>query len=94
MQDNVLEFIQRRFKDDCHWIDGNCYFFAVILKSRFPEGKIFYDVIYGHFVFQYQNQFYDWTGLYKIKDGHLVSWDEFDEYDSLQKQVIIKYCIM
>ena len=94
MQDEVLEFINRRFKNDCNWMSGNCYFFAVILKNRFPEGKILYDVIYGHFVFQYQNQFYDWTGVYKLTDGFLVYWDEFDKYDSLQKKIIIRDCIM
>ena len=94
MNDKVLEFIHRRFKNDCNWLNGNCYFFAVILKSRFPEGKIFYDVVYGHFVFQYQNQYYDWTGIYKSTDGFLVSWDEFDKYDSLQKKRIAQDCIM
>ena len=90
----VLEFINRRFKSDCSWMTGNCYFFAVILKSRFPEGKIYYDVIAGHFVFQYQNKFYDWTGLYHSNDAILVSWDEFDQYDSLRKEIIIRDCIM
>lgn len=94
MKNEVLEFIHRRFKNDCNWVTGNCYFFAIILKSRFPKGRVFYDVIYGHFVFQYQNQYYDWTGLYKLTDGILVAWDEFDTYDSLLKQRIIRDCIM
>jgi hypothetical protein len=94
MQNEVLDFISRRFKNDCNWMTGNCYFFAVILKSRFSEGSIYYDVIVGHFVFKYQNKFYDWTGLYHFDDSNLVSWDEFDKYDSLQKEVIIRDCIM
>lgn len=94
MQNDVLEFINRRFKIDCNWVDGNCFFFAVILKSRFQDGEIFYDVINGHFVFKYQNNFYDWNGLYHHSDTILISWDGFDNYDVLQKKTIIRDCIM
>ena len=93
MSDNpITEFIQRRFKTDNQWLKGNCYYFAVILKDRFPDGVIWYDVIYGHFCFQYGDKYYDWSGEIKPK-GVLIQWDVFDEYDSTQKQRIIRYCI-
>lgn len=89
----IQEFIQRRFKSDCNWLSGNCYYFSLILKDRFPDGIIYYDVIDGHFVFRYQEKYYDWSG--KIHpEGYLVEWDKFDKYDSSQKQVIIRDCIM
>lgn len=97
--DEILEFIKRRFAtvNNC-WLNGNCYYFAVMLKARFPEGKIFYDVVDSHFVFQYQNYYYDWLGWIpyynETNQHHLVSWDDFDEYDSLLKQRIIRDCIM
>ena len=98
MADKVLEFIQKRFRKDCDWINGNCYYFAVILKDRFPEGTIYYDVIHGHFVFEYEinNEkcLYDWVGIYDCTDGYLVEWDKFDESDVLQKDRIIRDCIM
>ena len=93
MENEVLEFIQRRFRIDCKWVDGNCYYFTIILKNRFPEGKIYYDVIDGHFIFKYYDKFYDWTGIIE-PDGYLVEWDKFDEYDSLQKESIVKWCIL
>lgn len=93
MNDEILDFIQKRFKDDCNWVTGNCYYFAIILKDRFPKGKIFYDVIYGHFIFQYQDKYYDWYGIVNPV-GFLVEWDKFDEYDSLLKQIVIRDCIM
>ena len=36
-EEQILAFIKRRFSQDCNWIDGNCYYFATILKTRFPE---------------------------------------------------------
>lgn len=95
MKNNVLDFIQRRFRIDCNWTTGNCYYFAVILKDRFPEGKIYYDVILGHFLFCYQDVFYDWNGIVDlISTEHLKEWKKFDDYDSLQKKRIIKDCIL
>ncbi len=91
--DSIVEFISRRFSNDCSWISGNCYYFSIILKDRFPNGIIYYDVINGHFIFKYNDNFYDWTG--KINpDGYLVEWDQFDKYDSLQRQRIILDCIL
>lgn len=94
----VLEFIERRFKGDCNWTTGNCYYFAVILKDRFPEGKIYYDVINCHFVFGYQDNygwsFYDWNGFVSPNSRILIEWDRFDKYDSLRKERIIRDCIM
>lgn len=91
--DEVTEFIQRRFKLDCNWTSGNCYYFAKILKDRFPEGVIFYDVTDGHFIFLYGNKYYDWTGCI-TPIGHLVEWNKFEKYDCLQKERIIRDCIM
>ena len=93
MEDKVLEFIQRRFKKDCNWLDGNCYYFAIILKDRFPEGKIFYDVIIGHFVFKYQDKLYDWNGIFN-SEKLLVDWENFNVYDHLLEKRIIRDCIM
>ena len=95
MQDEVLEFINRRFKKDCDWLNGNCYYFALILKDRFPESRIVYDTIYGHFFIEYQGKCYDHAGERVYPGGsYAVYWDEFDQYDRLVKERIIRDCIM
>lgn len=91
--DKIIEFTKRRFPIDNHWIDGNCFFYAQILKSVWADGIIFYDVHNGHFIFKYNGKYYDWTGIIE-PDGYLVEWDKFEEYDPLQKQVIIRDCIL
>lgn len=93
IQDEVLEFIHRRFPIDSHFLDGNCFYFSQLLLLRFPTGSVWYDVILGHFIFLYNGKYYDWTGEVH-PDGYLVEWDKFDEYDSLLKQRIIRDCIM
>ena len=95
MQDEVLEFINRRFPKDCNWLNGNCYYFALILKDRFPNGRILYDAIYGHFIFHLNGKAYDYSGELVWPGGvYAVYWDEFDKYDPLVKQRIIRDCIM
>ncbi len=54
---NIIKFIKRRFPNDSNWLNGNCFYFAVILKNRFPKGVIFYDVVIDHFVFMYKKPF-------------------------------------
>ena len=93
---DVLEYIDvinRRFAKNGKWDSENCYYFSVILKDRFPGGDIYYDVINGHFSYEYNGIHYDHTGAF-IPDGYLVRWDDFDEYDSIQKARIVRDCIM
>lgn len=90
----IEDFISKRFKTDCEWLSGNCYYFAVILKERFG-GDIYYDDIFGHFTVMIEGKLYDWKGHHKItEDEHWIKWDEYDEYDSFLKQRIIRDCIL
>ena len=96
MENRVLDFIQRRFLNDCHWTDGNCYYFAVILRDRFyPNADILYDVINGHFVTKINGIMYDWNGVVSDDGEHrYVRWDDFDRYDGLQRQRVENDCIL
>ncbi len=89
IRSDVLEFIYRRFKDDCNWTSGNCYYFAKILKARFPEAKIYYDVINGHFLCKIGKYFYDYNGI-NINRDKKVRWSLFWFYDRLLYHRIIR----
>ena len=87
--DLVLEFIHRRFSKDCDWLCGNCYYFCIILQARFPTGTIWYDLVKGHFVFKYNNKFYDWSGIIKTDIDDCINWQyAFNEDFSLYKRII------
>lgn len=92
-EEDILDFIQRRFPKDHNWCTENCYYFALILNDRFPGGKIYYDVINGHFSYKYGGKFYDHTGEIK-PDGYLVDWMRFSDYDDLQYKIVIRDCIL
>lgn len=62
--EEILEFIFRRFPKDSNWLDGNCYFFAKILEAAF-QGVIYYDPIAGHFLFKQGDYYYDWAGAHQ-----------------------------
>jgi len=63
-KEKIEDFIKRRFPDDSNWTQGNCYYFAKILELRFPGGKVMYEPIDGHFLYQYNGRYYDHDGLY------------------------------
>lgn len=76
---------------------GFCYWFAVILKNRFPEMRIFYDLIDGHF-FCYDletKSCYDAIG--KFKQSYPLSryadWEEYASIDPSHYNRILKSCV-
>ena len=79
--------------NDSNWTDGNCFYFAIILQTRFPDGIIYYDVVQGHFLFEYQGNYYDWDGIQSPSLSSLVKWEDFYEYDASRMERIIRDCI-
>jgi len=57
---------------------GYCYWFAFILKNRFPKGEIYYNAM-NHFVLKYNNRLYDITGdcTDNWDNEFLMHWDSF-----------------
>ena len=90
----VKEFISRRFDQDCHWTDGNCYWFANILVTRFPSLDIYYFPHQGHFVAGNAWEFYDWTGRVEpLKDEPAILLYDLKQNDPLWYSHLIRDCI-
>ena len=88
----VEEFIKRRFSDDCNWTNGNCLWFALILKKRFPKAKIFYLPVDGHFVVKYKHKYYDWTGEIKLTEK-AYKLSKIKKEDPLWYSHLIRDCL-
>ena len=89
----VLTFINKRFSKNCNWLDGNCYYFAIILKERFG-GHIYYDSVNCHFIIQINGKFYDWTGIVKPNIDNLLNWEELKNIDQSYYNRIKRDCIL
>ena len=96
MNDKVLEFIEK-FKfshaDVLEYIftQGNCYYFAVILKERF-HGEIYYLPIENHFLCKIENNYYDIIGKVNPNE-HPHNWIEFQRNDESHARRIIRDCV-
>lgn len=91
-RNDILSFIKQRFPINCHWLDGNCYYFALILKDRF-NGTIFYDQINCHFITKIDTKFYDWTGIIKPDIDKLLNWEELKEKDISYYNRLVRDCL-
>lgn len=87
----IIEFINRRFSKDCNWLNGNCFWFALILKERFPFLKIYYLPIDGHFVVGDGNKYYDWSGEIDLEEKP-YELNEIKETDILWYEKLMRDC--
>ena len=95
MNDEVLDFIQRRFPIDNNWCTGNCYWFAAMLHMRFPQYPIWIFPIENHFMVGDGKTFYDWHGIRLREDCEEtpILWDKVEQFDNLYFQHIVRDCI-
>lgn len=96
LENEIKDFIKNfsKYPDSKEmFLCGCCYWFAYILKGRFPKGEIWYDEIDNHFMLYYIGKIWDIrgdiTGLYP----YATPWDKFEEYDSLLYERIVRDCI-
>lgn len=92
MKTKILNFI-KLFGEDDRFINGLCYWFAYILKGRFPEGEIWCDPIMNHFYFVYDDCAYDVNGV-ECLPASAIKWSDYEDYDKLDYQRVVKYCIL
>lgn len=99
MIDEIEEFIYRRFNQPeviDNFLNGNCYYFAIILKERFPYLNIYYLATAGHFCVKDEctNKFYDVTGTINIINDtpYLFNYIKVNEPNWYNR--IVDGCIM
>ncbi len=72
--------------------EGNCYYFAVILRERF-KGCIYYLPIENHFLCKINEEYYDITGKVKPVESP-VDWEELEQQDEAHYKRIERDCIL
>lgn len=87
--ENFENFI-KRFKV-VNWMNGNCYYFAIILKDKYPNGRIIYDPIIGHFMLKIKNKAYDFMGIHQLPETFYY-WDELEKEDELLYKRLRRDC--
>ena len=90
---NKIEKFIALFNGDTKYMDGLCYWFTYILKGRFPDGEIWCDPIRNHFYFVIDNAAYDVCGKVDLPDK-AIKWNEYEQYDALDYQRAVKYCVL
>lgn len=96
MKEEIKDFINRRFSEDCHWLDGNCYYFAMILKTRFPHLEIVYLPVRGHFMASDGKYCYDYLGAWHKNDVNetILSFEDIKITDPIWFNRIVRDCMM
>lgn len=91
----VLEFIKSFSKAKSTFLFGCCYWFAVILRERFEGSQIVYFPVENHFATQICGRIYDASGdiTDEYLDAKAIPWSKMREYDELQYERIVKYCV-
>ena len=77
---------------DRTFTEGCCYWFAVILHTRFPESYIVYDPTLNHFATKIGDRVFDVTG--DVTEQAVSGWEPWDAYDDLpHRRRIARDCI-
>ena len=91
----VLDFIRNFKGSEDTFLNGCCYWFAHILKSRF-RGLTYYDQIGGHFIHKIGSNYYDIRGdvTEEYQDKVLVCWDTYPKEDPTHYKRIVRDCVL
>lgn len=97
--EDILKFIKGFTQFDSSgevvktFTNGYCYYFALILHTRFPDSSIVYYAVGNHFACKIKDRVFDITGDLTYKNLFFEDWEDFKKHDSLGSSRIIKCCI-
>ena len=91
--ETFIDNFKSQYKDEIEVVftEGNCYYFAVILRERF-KGTIYYLPIENHFICRIDGLYYDIKGLVKL-DETPIDWEELEQQDAAHYKRIVRDCI-
>lgn len=93
----ILDFIGRFRGAEKVFLEGCCFWFAKILEERFPGGRIVYDPVRGHFLYDFGWRLWDIrgdrTGEYG-EGAHLLDWAEHGDADPVHHERIVRQCVL
>ena len=102
-QNEVLGFIYKRiykrypfpYNSDI-WNDYNTYYFAYVLKARFPQTIVYYDTIHNTFFAYIDGIAYNHRGIILNYDNEYVSKNcvTYDNINSTLKEKILQEHIL
>lgn len=89
----MIEQFIKLFDDDPKYLNELCYWFAYILKGRFPNGDIWYDPVMSHFYFVCDDMAYDIRGQVVLPSTS-VKWDSYQTIDAVDYEKINQYYVL
>ena len=91
--EQINAFVEKRFQPDCNWTSGNSFYFATILKTRFPELEIYYLPIVGQFVTGAEGTYYDYHGEVEVGESP-IKFSTMQISDPAYYARILRDCVM
>ena len=91
--EQINAFVEKRFQQDCNWTSGNSFYFATILKTRFPELEIYYLPIVGQFVAGTEGTYYDYNGEVEVGETP-IKFSIMQISDPAYYARILRDCVM
>lgn len=93
--DPVVDFIWRRFNRlDANWMNGNCYYFALIITDRFKNLELGYLPWTGHFVaWNELETYYDFCGAHQVSNEPIIPLRKIEATDKRWYATLYRDCI-
>ena len=109
-KDSIAEFIERfKFQDrealEHYFLNGGCYYFAILLSNLYPGGAIYYHSVDNHFCYGIFDKtgvrnYYDISGkldetyiMKSIQCHEMMSWEDYKQIEPLDAARVVDYCI-
>ena len=88
----IVKFISTFCEVKDFFLNGGCYWFAVILQE-YCGGVIYYVPVVNHYIVKASDKFYDASGEVDYSEYNPQEWDEYKKLDPAETRRLIKYCI-